>query len=366
MRNQKDDKPARILLLEPETQPSAGRAESLTDAGWQVLQTTQTAELLAAAKSSDVDLVLLHLPVNETIDLDLPAVLRAVAPAAYLPVMIVACSAGERQRCDYLNGGADEVLSDTVSGGELAARVRAMLRIKDLHDRLAASRQSLTDSLEQERALLADLRRRNAYLQTLSTTDPLTKVRNLRSFRDILNHEFQNARRYGDPLSLLMLDVDHFKSINDLHGHPAGDVVLKELAEIFERTIRKSDVVARTGGEEFSIILPKTGRAQARRFAERIRQEVRAHFFVAFGRRIQATVSVGSGSWPDDAKITGPEMLVYFADQALLEAKAAGRDRVVAMHELRMTGRQLSHRQHSVTRADTEQPVSPGGALPVR
>jgi two-component system cell cycle response regulator len=129
--------------------------------------------------------------------------------------------------------------------------------VKDLHDKLAASRLALQEALRRERKLLAKLRRDNAHLQALVTTDPLTHVQNRRSFRDILDHEFKMARRYNQPLGLLALDVDHFKVVNDSHGHPSGDYVLKELAVILTRSVRESDVVARTGGEEFCVLLPK-------------------------------------------------------------------------------------------------------------
>jgi diguanylate cyclase (GGDEF)-like protein len=211
-----------------------------------------------------------------------------------------------------------------------------MLRVKDLHDQLAVSRVALQEALRRERKLLAKLRRDNANLQTLVTTDALTHVENRRSFQDILLHEFKIARRYNQPLSLLALDVDHFKMVNDCHGHPSGDFVLKEFAVILKQSVRESDVVARTGGEEFSILLPKAGPEQAASLAQRVREAVAQRHFNIYGRTIRITTSVGLATYPNDAEITEPDMLAYLADQALLMAKETGRDRVTALCDVPM------------------------------
>jgi diguanylate cyclase len=143
-----------------------------------------------------------------------------------------------------------------------------------------------------------------------------------------------------------MLDVDHFKIVNDTHGHPSGDYVLKELAVILKNSVRDSDVVARTGGEEFSVILPKADREQAAQFAERIRCETSQREFDVYGKKIHVTISIGFATYPLDAEITDAEMLVYFADQALLHAKESGRDRVVPFGELDLVVRRRLRRQH--------------------
>ena len=283
-----------------------------------------------------MDLALLNLPADDAVATDLPNVLRGVASAIYLPVIIVADTAAEQQRCRFLNAGADDVVCLKATGGELVSRIGAMLRIKELNDQLAVSRGALEESLRRERKLLAKLKRDNANLQTLVTTDALTHVENRRSFQDILQHEFNMARRYNQPLSLLALDVDHFKMVNDCHGHPSGDYVLKEFAVILKQTIREADVVARTGGEEFAILLPKAGPAQAARLAERVRQAVAERQFVTYGQTIHVTTSVGLATYPNDAEITDPDTLVYMADQALLTAKETGRDRVRALCDIPM------------------------------
>ena len=337
---------AHVLVMARDGGVTPDQRRRLAQAGWEILRVREWIEALSVARNRHVDLALLHLPPDDMVAMDFPNVLREVCATAYLPVIILTDSPAETFRCQVLESGADDVVATGTSADELVARIGAMLRIKGLHDRLTASRAALEEALKRERKLLAKLRRDNAHLQALVTTDPLTHVQNRRSFRDLLDHEFKIARRYNQPLSLLALDVDHFKIVNDAHGHPSGDYVLKELAVILTQSVRESDVVARTGGEEFCVLLPKADRHQAARFAERIRGEIYDRKFIVFGQTIHVTASIGSASYPADAEITEPAMLVYFADQALLTAKETGRDRVVAVHELGATVRNRLRRQY--------------------
>jgi len=336
----------RILWMSNDFDEANSRIAEFEREGWQVLWAADYVETLSAVKRRDVDLVLMHLPVEDMVDMDMPNVLRSVAQSVYLPVMILADDPPEEQRCGFLNSGADDILGRDTSGAELAARIRSILRIKQLQDALYASKSQLQQALQRERKLLAQFRRDNAELKELATTDSLTHVQNVRAFHSILQHEFRMARRYNQPLSLLTLDADHFKVINDSYGHPSGDYVLKELAVILKQSVRESDVVARIGGEEFSVLLPKAAPAQARAFAERIRQEVYDRKFIVFGKQIHLTISIGASTYPADAEITEPEMLAYFSDQALLLAKETGRDRVVAVADLNMDTRRRLRRQY--------------------
>jgi diguanylate cyclase (GGDEF)-like protein len=160
-----------------------------------------------------------------------------------------------------------------------------------------------------------------------------------------LKTEFKITRRYGHTLSFVMLDLDHFKQANDVHGHPFGDFVLKEIAVIAKTAARDSDLVARYGGEEFAVVLPRSDRDMARAFAERLADALRAHAFEHGSHRVQITASIGLATYPLDAEITAPEILVYLADQALLQAKKSGRDRIVAWHELDLEQRVIIRQQ---------------------
>ena len=155
--------------------------------------------------------------------------------------------------------------------------------------------------------------------------DSLTKVYNKRYFTERLDSEYQFSERHGTPLSLLLLDLDHFKSINDEYGHLAGDHALAQFARHVQRTIRSEDVLSRYGGEEFAIISRGIGLGDAESFGRRITTEVAALGIHFDGRSIPLTVSTGIASLPDDA-IAHPTDLVNAADNALYEAKEAGRN----------------------------------------
>lgn len=166
-------------------------------------------------------------------------------------------------------------------------------------------------------------------LEGLVNRDALTGLYNRREFDRRLAAEFERARRYDGVLSLLMLDLDRFKAVNDRYGHPAGDQVLRQLAELLQANLRPSDLLARYGGEEFSVILPHTGREAALALAERLRAAVaRYSFHLPEVGDLSLTVSIGAASYPRDART--PAALVQAADTALYQAKGAGRNRVMA------------------------------------
>jgi two-component system cell cycle response regulator len=164
-------------------------------------------------------------------------------------------------------------------------------------------------------------------LATLAITDPLTHLPNRRALVDRLTIEVDRARRYGTVVTLLMIDIDHFKSVNDNYGHLAGDDALRDLAVILQGAIRTVDVAARYGGEEFVVVLPETGPEGAVAFAERVRERVASHAFVAAGAPLRLTASIGVATFPGE-RVSSIEELFAEADAALYRAKAAGRNRV--------------------------------------
>jgi diguanylate cyclase (GGDEF)-like protein len=174
-----------------------------------------------------------------------------------------------------------------------------------------------------------DLRALSERLQGLSATDALTAIANRRTFDERLAIEVARSNRYGAPLSLVMIDLDHFKELNDRFGHPAGDEVLKRVAILIDREKRLGDVVARYGGEEFAAILPHTEARAAMIWAERVRLLIAGTEVRSDAGSLNVTASFGvAGAAPDRA---APPALVEEADQALYEAKRQGRNRVVAM-----------------------------------
>jgi diguanylate cyclase (GGDEF)-like protein len=164
-------------------------------------------------------------------------------------------------------------------------------------------------------------------------TDELTGLYNYRYFKRRLYHELNRAKRYGHALSLILLDVDHFKNYNDKLGHPAGDTALNKVAELMKKSIRKSDIAVRYGGEEFCIILPMENIQAAKFFGERLRKEVEEYQF--FKEEVQPggklTVSLGAASFPEDTGLM--QDLIDKTDAALYHAKHLGRNRICLYYE---------------------------------
>ena len=169
-------------------------------------------------------------------------------------------------------------------------------------------------------------------LLRMATTDELTQVLNRRAFFKVLGEEVERAQRHGRPLGLLLLDIDHFKRVNDAQGHAGGDAVLRCLPPLIRRSLRDTDAQGRLGGEEFAILMPETDLDGALVLAERIREAVEGMAVPYQGRTIRVTASIGAAAFGPGAD--DPDALLNQADRALYRAKAAGRDRVVAASTL--------------------------------
>ena len=167
------------------------------------------------------------------------------------------------------------------------------------------------------------------HTKELSITDDLTGIFNRRYFNQRFESEIQRAKRYDHSLSIQMLDIDNFKIYNDVNGHIMGDEVLKNVSLILEKILRKTDLIARFGGEEFIIMLPEISKDQSRKVANKLRGEIER---TAFGNEVMSpngkiTVSVGLSVFPEDSR--EPRKLIQFADDALYRAKSMGRNCVV-------------------------------------
>jgi diguanylate cyclase (GGDEF)-like protein len=173
----------------------------------------------------------------------------------------------------------------------------------------------------------------HAQVERMAVTDGLTGILNHRRFQERLAEEFLRIARHPDPISLLLIDIDHFKKFNDAYGHPVGDLILKKIAKVLTRLTRSADIVARYGGEEFVVALFKAESRQAERLAERIRKTIESTEFEAQEQTLRVTVSVGAASCPQDAQTR--ETLIELADRALYHAKNTGRNRIASFHEVR-------------------------------
>jgi len=206
-------------------------------------------------------------------------------------------------------------------------------KVQSHASQLEATVQARTRELEDANTALAKVNRDLASavdeLARLARTDGLTQLNNHRTFQELISQEVRRSKRSNSPLTLLMIDVDHFKTYNDTHGHPAGDRVLKQVADILKTSLRTTDIVARYGGEEFAILLVDTPLSFAAKVADKVRTAVRTAKFEGAPESQpngRITVSIGMAGWPMHGR-TAPD-LVQAADTALYDAKRAGRDQV--------------------------------------
>lgn len=217
--------------------------------------------------------------------------------------------------------------------GHLTARVpplpgREMRELSEIVNRMASALQAERENLEHTVAdRTRELSEANARLERLAVTDGLTGLFNHRRFQEALHSELLRCERHKRPLGVLMLDVDFFKKVNDSMGHPAGDELLRRLAEVLGKDLRQTDLISRYGGEEFAVLLPETTKAEALQVADRMREAVEQKVNVEKVWTQHITVSIGVATFPEDGKTA--EAVLEAADQALYVAKRQGRNRVV-------------------------------------
>jgi diguanylate cyclase len=166
-------------------------------------------------------------------------------------------------------------------------------------------------------------------LKEMSNKDHLTGLNNARSFEDAMLAAFSKARKREEELSLLIIDIDHFKKVNDTYGHPVGDIVLKEVGYILQQTCRSVDSVSRNGGEEFSIIMPACDSSSVFRVAERLRKAIEGHsFMITGGVNLRITVSIGCATTNKYNNVVSTAEFIKQTDEGLYNAKQTGRNRI--------------------------------------
>mgnify|MGYP000930796619 FL=1 len=223
-----------------------------------------------------------------------------------IPVILVTGVNDQDSKIRGLERGASDYLTKPYDPAELIARVKVQLKIKTLQDSLKKSNQALME---------------------LSNTDPLTHLSNRRFLMKTLEKELQRCERSQKPMALIMVDVDHFKPVNDTYGHQQGDVVLQTLADQMKAHLRDYDLAARFGGEEFALVLPETALAEAVQVAERLRVAISELRIPTDHDEIRLTISLGVATYPHP-KVRTVDNLILEADRALYNAKEKGRNRV--------------------------------------
>jgi len=242
---------------------------------------------------------------------------RCLEPLAdrLIPVIVLSAMNGLEDRTSWLRRGAVDYVVKPFEIEDLSARVDVQIRRIRVYRDLLSANERLSQEVKK--------------MERLAIVDGLTRLYNHRYFQERLRAEFRRARRYMSPLSLIMLDIDDFKEVNDLHGHQVGDLVLSTLSRALKQEMRASDLPARYGGEEIVVILPETDRASACAIAERLRKKIEGLRFTGRNNTpFSITASFGVTSL--DNKMGSSAQLVETADDSLYVAKASGKNRTSA------------------------------------
>ncbi|MDB5038701.1 MAG: hypothetical protein JWQ35_2229 [Bacteriovoracaceae bacterium] len=304
----------RILIIDDNAAHSELAARRLMKENWEVSVTDQPDP---KPEFKNYDFILLDYSMPHLSGLDVLKGLRDLDITT--PVILLTGHGNEIIASEAIKQGAyDYVVKDT----QLLYLERLPSVIRE-----AKSKHEL---IETNRFLINELRRANERLQTMTFTDEITGLHNYRFIRKQLDAELKRSTRYSKPVSLCVIDIDYFKNINDLNGHPVGDAALKELAEILKESTRTVDIVGRYGGDEFVIIFPDTLLVDAVRLCERIRKTVSERSFVFGGRTVSFTLSIGLADF-DPVRRKTPEALLEAADRCLYQAKKTGRNRVASL-----------------------------------
>ena len=266
-------------------------------------------EGLKALAAYPIDFVICDLMMPTMDGFQFLAAVRKHEAFGHIPVIILSARGESAMKIKGLGIGAHDYMTKPFDTGELIARVMVQLNIKRLQD---------------------EMRKNNELLKEISITDHLTHLYNRRYMMDELVIEFHRSQRKKGELCLVLIDVDHFKLVNDTYGHQNGDMVLAAIAETLRGELRRYDLAARYGGEEFAMVLPDTSLRDGYAVAERLRQGVLEIIFPAPLDNLAVTISEGIAALPS-SRINSADALIKAADDALYLAKQNGRNRVETM-----------------------------------
>ena len=279
---------------------------SLTNAGYRVQIAVDGAEALRAFEQQECPrLVVMDWMMPKMDGLEVCRAIRKLSPEPYIYIILLTSRGQQAEIIEGLEAGADDYITKPFDLQELKARVRAGMRILDLQEQIVSTREQM---------------------RVLATHDALTGLLNRRAILETLKKELERSTREGTQLSVIMADLDHFKQINDTYGHLAGDAVLREAAQRLQASMRVYDAVGRYGGEEFLVVSPGCGLAEAAEQAERLRKRISKAAVHGLDCAIAVTMSLGVVT--ATAEVRQPGDLLRLADDALYAAKHGGRDRV--------------------------------------
>jgi two-component system cell cycle response regulator len=296
-----EPKPLTILVIEDHPDQRDLLAIVLQREGYRVVTAGNGLEAMEKLQKETVQIALSDIMMPKMDGFELIKSIRSDPALKGIYMILITARIQEGDRVRGLDLGADDYITKPFSFSELLARVRVGSRVVNYQQNLEYQTQ----------------------------IDPLTSLFNRRAFERKIEEEFERAKRYNHPVSVLLLDIDNFKNINDTYGHHGGDTALVKISEILKERTRRSDFPARYGGEEFVLILPETEQESALQVAGKIHEEIRSQTFGTGTRPFALTVSIGLSSTSTKHYSDWRQMLDD-ADQAMYAAKNSGKDRVQA------------------------------------
>ncbi len=302
-----DDDPTTLRLLE----------RVLTRAGHQVVTAKNGKEALGMALQTNPQIVITDWMMPEMDGIELCKALRRFGSGRNLYVLILTAQEDEDHLVEAFEAGADDYVTKPLKPRLLNARIRGGQRVVQLQEQVERDKRTQREQVTKMAVL-------NRKLHAAAKADALTDLPNRRYAMERLEKEWANSSRSHSPFSVIMLDVDHFKRINDTYGHDVGDVVLQSTAKAITRALRRGDVCARMGGEEFLVICPQTDAVGAHQVAERIRQTVEENQVAV--RDFEGNVTMSLGVAVRDAGVSSINVLLRVSDEAVYLAKAEGRN----------------------------------------
>ena len=306
---------ATLLVIDDDPQTAGLLRSWFESQDFNVLASESADAGLPLAQRRLPDLILLDVRMPGIDGLAATRKLKADPATKSIPVILLTACRDVEDKVEAFSAGADDYITKPFDFEEVDARIRAMLRKRELYVELEQTVEHLATT--------------NRQLEELLIVDEKTGLATFRHFERKLVEEWLRAERYGTTLSLVMLDIDDFKQLNDTLGHQAGDIALRELATLIAGGARATDIAARYGGEEFAVLLPHTDSEMASRVAERIRAAVSDFIFIDEVSPQRLTISAGIATHTVAAPAASSKAFVELADQALYRAKKAGKNRVV-------------------------------------
>ncbi|WP_339133913.1 MAG: diguanylate cyclase [Candidatus Electrothrix sp. GW3-4] len=311
-----------ILIVDDKINNLIALEETFSGVGATFIKATSGNDALREALTHDFALAILDVQMPEMDGYELAQLIRNRKQTSKLPIIFLsAIYSDDFHIFKGYDSGAVDFITKPFSPEILAGKIQFFIEIYLQKIKLKETIQEL----EKTKKLVL---KQNRQLQRLSTHDDLTGLCNRRHLVASLEQEFNRCCRHGTELSLIMLDLDHFKNINDNFGHEFGDYVLKAFSTLLRTTVRKSDLVFRFGGEEFIVLLPLTGAGGAAKTAEKIRRKCEETMIDDRNYAVKITVSIGVTSYNKEVHQTA-SCMISFADEALYQAKESGRNRVV-------------------------------------